>query len=171
MLFRNKYYLRLKHQKSDIMRVLSLTVYLGISMLLFSSCGGETKPDNIGPVADTNAGTSPGMTAQNDEAELKEEDKQKATGTWVQTQSGEVYATLTCKYANGAIQYTLSKGCETQALLQGTADNMNDSRYFEGQDTNCPVTLEFDKEKFTVKIDAAACKATTMDFNGVYTRK
>lgn len=152
------------------MRVLSLTVYLGFSMLLFSSCGGEKKTDNIGPVADTNANTSPGMTAENDEAELKEEDKQKTTGTWVQTQSGEVYATLTCKYANGAIQYTLSKGSETQPLLQGTANNANDSRYFAGEDTNCPLTLEFDKEKFTVRMDGT-CKTTTMDFNGVYTRK
>lgn len=152
-------------------------IVLGISLFLLPSCGGdktEKTDNNVGPVADTNADKSPGMTQNNpevDEAQLSEADKQKATGTWVQMQSGELYATLVCKYVDGAIQYSLTKGNDAKPMLEGTADNVNDSYYFEGQDLDCSVQLEFDKEKFTVKMNTAECKKSSMDFNGVYTRK
>lgn len=161
-------------QKKINGKLIAIIAGLALGLFLVPGCNGdkkEQKLDSAAPYADTNADKGPGMTQQADEAELKEEDKQKATGSWVQMQSGEVYARLECKYESGSIHYSLFKGNETKASVEGTASNVNDSEYFNGDDMDCPVDFRFDKEKFTVEMKTSDCKKSTMDFNGVYTRK
>jgi hypothetical protein len=150
-----------------------------ISLLQLSSCGSGSKKntdktDSIGPYADTNADTSPGVTELNakdgeEEIQLSENDKHLATGTWIQTKDGKVIATLVVKYATGTIDFTLIKNGNTKATIKGAASNVNDTQYFDSDDDECNISFAFDKVKFTV--DLRECKTADLAFNGVYERK